>query len=193
MRIQQFFEAIEDYNFSRAAELAVSEKIVGGWEAWFQVELAMHLVEKFQGNVSISREMSYPDKSARCDFYIEYGGGRDPTYVELKCQLPGRGDAINNALFRFEADITKQKGYPEIAGFCFMASCGPWNDVNIATFETIFQTVDVASAYVLGWSNGEYEVAQLKGTGDLAYFQNPYFFLTGISAWPDEPDDSNSN
>jgi hypothetical protein len=182
MRIQQFFEAMCDYDFSRAAGLAVSGKIMGGWESWLQVELAMYLVGKL-ADARIIREMTYPDEAARCDFYIEYGGGRDPTYVELKCQLPGRGDTINDALLRFQRDIAKQKNYPEIAGFCFMASCGPWADGNITALDAILKATGTVSVYALGCSSTVKPVVKkLEKTEDLACFKAPLFFLLGVSA-----------
>jgi hypothetical protein len=188
--MQQFFEAMAYYDFSKAAGLAVSEKITGGWEVWFQVELAMQLLCRFGLATSIKREIPYPDAATRCDFYIEYGGGRNPTYVELKCQLPGRGDTINNVLGRFKADIEKQKQYPEIAGFCFMASSGPWADPNIADLANILNTMNVASAFVLRSTGTENQVGPINSTSDLSFLKEKYFFLIGISAWPDDP---NSN
>jgi hypothetical protein len=151
MRIEEFLKDISNYDFANAAKLTVSSEISGGWEVWFQVELALYLVSKFgENNIEIIREKPYPTRGGRCDFYIEYGtAGRDETYIELKCQLPGGGDRIQEALERFSEDIDKQKDHPDVVGFCLLASHGPWTDENIMFLKEEILTGGIAAAYVL--------------------------------------------
>jgi hypothetical protein len=148
--MQQFLEGLRTYNFEKAVKLAIADNIVGGWEVWFQVELAMHLCATLVPPTQIIREMAYPDHAARCDFYVEYGGGRDPTYIELKCQIPQRPDPIGDALSRFESDIIKQRAYTsKVAGFCLLATCGQWTENHLARLGSIVNDYKPAGAGAL--------------------------------------------
>jgi hypothetical protein len=168
------------YDFSRAAELSTSNNISGGWEVWLQVELAMHLRDKTDlHNVTVIRECPYPGSRLRCDFFFSYGDRRDPTYVELKCQLPGSDDPIPEALSRFKEDIGKQRSFlPTTVGFCLLATRGPWEPEHIAAMNGIKGT---SSAFVLVATDGENVIYNYDDPIMPELLQEDYFFLIGIS------------
>ena len=60
----------------------------GGWEPWFQVEIAAFLIRKYP-DLRIEREVSYPQPfgQLRADLVInEPDGVSDQIWIELKCQ-----------------------------------------------------------------------------------------------------------
>jgi hypothetical protein len=142
MRAQPFLNFLaQNYNSTRAANLANNQNIRGGWEAWLQVEIGLIFVN--QGGQQIcDREVAYPsgqianpwigynplnqqatptpnqNQAARCDFYLHRPGGnnqqQDDTYVELKCINPNALNPLQDAWTRFDNDIRKIRAIAQI-------------------------------------------------------------------------------
>jgi hypothetical protein len=168
------------YDFSGAKELSTSTNIFGGWEGWFQVELARYLFSKLAANdIVIAREVSYPGSRFRCDFCFGYGEEmRDITYVELKCQLPGTPDPAANALLRFQADIDKQRTFlPTTVGFCLLATRGPWDQDHIDSLSSIICT----SAFALVATDDGNIVGNCDDLIASGQLREDHFFLIGVS------------
>jgi hypothetical protein len=186
MRIEPFLNYLKGYDFSRAASLATTSRIVGGWEAWFQVELADRVISALEAEgmaAMVVRETFYPDMRRRCDLCFGRpapGGFHDTTYVELKCQLPGTVDPIADALRRFQIDINKQRvSYPDESGFCLLACCGPLTDAHISTLAEIHG--QSLSAFVLIADPSGVAVKPLeKALVDFS-LKSISFFLIGVS------------
>jgi hypothetical protein len=182
MRIEPFLKGLKFYDFSGAKALSTSTNIFGGWEGWFQVELARYLFSRLAAlDIRIFREVSYPHSGLRCDFCFGYGEEmRDITYVELKCQLPGVGDPIANALHRFQADIDKQRAFPsETVGFCLLATRGPWEQDHIVALDYI--NTSCRSAFALEASDAGNIVGNCGELIQSGNLRKDHFFLIGVS------------
>jgi hypothetical protein len=182
MRIEPFLRGLVYYDFSGAKQLSTSTNIFGGWEGWFQVELARYLFSKLAADhIVIVREVSYPGSRFRCDFCFGYGEEmRDITYVELKCQLPGTPDPVANALLRFQADIDKQRVFlPTTVGFCLLATRGPWEERHIDTLRYI--NTSCSSAFALVATDGGNIVGNCGDLIASGQLREDHFFLIGIS------------
>lgn len=120
MRWDKFWECIQGYKFDTVIRLATEKIFKGGWEGWFQVELAKYLYDK-GGNFEIYREEQYYNTAKRSDFLIRYKGGRDPTYIELKCINPwNESDAQSKVLNQYANDITKALQEPTMNIGCML-------------------------------------------------------------------------
>lgn len=134
MRAQPFLQFLQaNYDPANAANLANNNNIRGGWEPWFQVEIALTFVNQ-GGNRICTREDSYPSGQAaphiwignnpapppayvavtapgiRCDFHLHRPAGaglQDDTYVELKCINPNVGNPWADSWNRYGNDIVK--------------------------------------------------------------------------------------
>lgn len=136
MRAQPFLNFLaQNYNSTRAANLANNQNIRGGWEAWLQVEIGLTFVN--QGGQQIcNREVAYPfGYAARCDFHLHRPGGnnqqQDDTYVELKCINPNALNPVQDAWIRFDNDINKIRQIalinPLVNGIALLATYGQFN------------------------------------------------------------------
>lgn len=169
MRAQNFLQTILDgyninqsINLPRAATLAQSQSIRGGWEVWLQLEIA-HCFLQSVGNWLCERERAYPatqantyltpaggltntlNSAAKCDFYLRRTQGiSDDTHVELKCISQTSANPIADAWNRFGQDVLKQQ--------TLKGANATLNGISVlATFGT-FQQADVAGPNpALGW------------------------------------------
>ncbi len=125
MRSEQLFNALKNYNWTEAKRLASTPRFKGGWEGWFQVELAKHLYSILEEqDIEIERERQYLGSTTRCDFYFSYGtGGRDETYIELKCQNPMAPNPLFDIGERFAKDLEKAISQKMLIS-CFAACYG---------------------------------------------------------------------
>lgn len=194
MRPQKFLDWVKDYNIEKLQDIIGNDWLNGGWEVWLQVELSMFLgVLLGQNNIYIEREVVYPSTRSgsaakRCDFYIAYSkkGGKDETYIELKCQNASEDDSLNKVIIRLTKDIQKQE-QPSIAGdpgFCLAAvHCTP-EDMEMA-IDCVYQEVrTVTSVFLLNWETGKIYDMTLKNQledlkNDLG--KNDATFLMSVS------------
>lgn len=80
----------------------------GGWERWFQLELAYYIRENFSSNYDVELENSavYPGTPYRADLTLtNKASHRMQTIVELKCQVTGTSAVAFARLI--EQDIQK--------------------------------------------------------------------------------------
>lgn len=172
MRPQQFLELVSGFDCTKIKMLTEESWLDGGWEVWLQVEMACYLRDRAEegANVQIKREVPYPGTQKRCDFFISYGGGRDETYIELKCQNACASNPLNDVTYRFINDIEKQrdpviKNFP---GFCLAVVRCSGDDVR-----TIYSNLHSRLGYwtscnVLHWENSG--IYNLDNTDDRAQF-----------------------
>ncbi len=176
MRVQQFLEAMSGYNFQTAEFLASQPKVNGGWEVWFQVEMAMYLIDALgEDDIVFSREEYYPGSVDRCDFYVEYNSGRDQTYIELKCQNPFARNPVNDVFTRLMSDIRKQGNHSNVPGFCLAAVYCTIDEVY-----RLLQRLTFSSFYAL-----DCQAHQVYNTNDIRYLSGqgagPQLFVLGVS------------
>lgn len=154
MRIEQFLEYVKQYDIQYLQDIICDKRLRGGWEVWLQVELAKHLlgIEELN-NIQIEREVTYPSNLRRCDLFISYNGGRDETYIELKCQNVSAYNPVKDVFGRFQNDIAKQKSLSNtnIAGFCLAVVRCTFKDIVSALDELDNEIGAVSSAYLLDW------------------------------------------
>lgn len=87
MRIEKFIAYLKELNADKAIYLLSNPVVNGGLEVWFQVELAIQ-TKCLMHNYVITREVTYPDDSQRCDLYCFNQGQPEEAYIELKCMNP---------------------------------------------------------------------------------------------------------
>lgn len=118
MRVAAEVNALfSDRNFIQRANFL--SRVKGGWERWFQLELAFHIAVSFVEGYEITLEDStvYPGTHMRADLVLQ--GNRTTTVVELKCQTAT--EAIEDFFARIEddianiADLAPDKDYQVIA------------------------------------------------------------------------------
>ena len=155
MRAQPFLQTLQRrYTPTTARRLASTEVIRGGWEVWFQVEIALVFAD-YESRVCVREERfpsgspaapyihvpsqtgqaatttSQKNSAAKCDFFMTRAGGGDPTFVELKCIIPDRKNPIKDAWDRFRDDVNKleriEKVNPAINGIAALATYGEWD------------------------------------------------------------------
>lgn len=89
MRVVQVVNALfSDSDFIRRAN--VISKMKGGWERWFQMELAYTIAKDYVGTYDITLEDNtvYPGTALRADLVLQSRIlAKTTTVVELKCQV----------------------------------------------------------------------------------------------------------
>lgn len=179
MRPQHFLELVSEFDCTKIETLTEDSWLDGGWEVWLQVEMACYLRDRAEegANVQIKREVLYPGTQKRCDFFISYGGDRDETYIELKCQNACASNPPNDITNRFINDIKKQSDsdIKDFPGFCLAVVRCSADDVR--TFYSNLQNrlVCWTSCNVLHWANNE--IYNLDSTDDWNRF---YEDLDGV-------------
>lgn len=201
MRTQTFLENLGTrYNANEAQRLASLPGIHGGWEVWLQIEIAKTFMD-IDSTVSFYREQPYSNSlnanapwisynkqtkiatytanrnsASKCDFFMVHSGGRDQTYLELKCINPNNNNPLNDAWTRYNQDIDKIIGIntldPNINGIALLATYG--------TFPSIPNFPPNMNVYV--WD--PYEGTGRGGVSSLANVKlngNPRFFIVGCS------------
>ncbi|MDT0608021.1 hypothetical protein [Croceitalea rosinachiae] len=82
----------------------LSNILKGGWEGWFQVELAMYMLTYLKFKGSFSREQTYyPNSGSNYDMMVEPNRGTK-IYFEIKTQ---KGLNDSTTAYRLEKDIDK--------------------------------------------------------------------------------------
>lgn len=107
MRVVQAVNSLfTDAAFIRKANFA--SRLKGGWERWFQMELAYAIAKEHSVtcSVSLENESVYPGAAFRADMVLQSAIGLDTTtVVELKCQtLQGDTEDFYQLI---ESDIQK--------------------------------------------------------------------------------------
>lgn len=116
--------------------------------------MAKYLLAKaMQNDIHIEREVTYPTDRRRCDLFISYNGGRDETYIELKCQNVSADNPVQDVFARFQDDIEKQQSlsYTNISGFCLAVVRCTFKDIVSALDELDNEIGAVSSAFLLDW------------------------------------------
>jgi len=118
MRITSFLHMFEHYCFQRALNVITDARVNhGGWERWFQVEIALTVIEK-GGAIAFNREIQYPNDASICDFCLS-SNYRGHFFYELKCIGNIHINLENaqiDAITRFRSDIDKIISIRAIAG-----------------------------------------------------------------------------
>lgn len=102
MRVAAEVNALfSDRNFIQRANFL--SRVRGGWERWFQLELAFHIAVSFIEGYEVTLEDStvYPGTHMRADLVLQ--SDRTTTVVELKCQTAA--EDVDGFLARIEDDI----------------------------------------------------------------------------------------
>lgn len=102
MRVkQQVISLFGNKDFIKKANMLSQMK--GGWERWFQMELAYYIAINFPlYNIKLEDKTVYPQTALRADLTLTR---RSTTVVELKCQVAGSStDDFQNLI---EGDIAK--------------------------------------------------------------------------------------
>lgn len=89
---------------------ACLSRVFGGWERWFQLELAYYILTHYWGNYEVKLEdgSAYPGSGCRADISIHRGRpSREDTFVELKCQT--RNESPHVFVDHIVSDIAKMK------------------------------------------------------------------------------------
>lgn len=108
MRIEQVVSELCRGNSSFRDKIEYLSQATGGWERWFQLELAYYIRQNFSSNYDIRLENNavYPDEPYRADLTLtNRATHRMQTIVELKCQVTGTSAAAFARLI--EQDIQK--------------------------------------------------------------------------------------
>ena len=202
MRTQAFLENLgARYNANEAQRLSSLPGIHGGWEVWLQIEIAKTFMN-IDSTVSFYREYPYSNQAhanapwisynratkrasytssrksaSKCDFFMVHSGGRDQTYLELKCINPNKVSGPNaDAWKRYNDDMDKIVGVtnldPNINGIALLATYG--------TFPSIPIFPPNMNVYI--WDPyegiGKHGVSSLK---NVKLNGNPRFFLVGCA------------
>jgi hypothetical protein len=135
MRAKEFLMKLKSYLpqqvLDKASQMSQNRSIKGGWEVWFQVEIAIAFLEN-NSTYKMEREVVYPNSNKKCDFclYRDSKAQQDKIYLELKCINSGgnAGDPFKDAQRRFEQDIDKIKNImetnPNLNIIAFLATYG---------------------------------------------------------------------
>lgn len=92
MRESKLVSYLKKYNCQNLNYLLTQSTVGGGYEAWFQVEIACFLELTLPKNYVIYREKGYnkysinPDLRERCDLLIE--DEKEISFIEFKCFNP---------------------------------------------------------------------------------------------------------
>lgn len=108
MRIEQVVSQLCQCNSSFRDKIEYLSQATGGWERWFQLELAYYIRENFSSNYIIKLENNavYPNEPYRADLTLTNRAVHQmQTIVELKCQVTGTPAAEFARLI--EQDIRK--------------------------------------------------------------------------------------
>lgn len=108
MRIEQVVSELCRGDDGFRDKIEFLSQATGGWERWFQLELAYYICERFHDNYDVRLENSavYPGTPYRADLTLtSKTTQRVKTIVELKCQVTGTTAAAFAQLIR--QDIQK--------------------------------------------------------------------------------------
>lgn len=201
MRTQAFLENLGGhYQANEAQKLASLPGIHGGWEVWLQIEIAKTFIA-IDNTVSFYREQPFSNQfninapwiaynnqtkiasytanrnsASKSDFFMTHAGGRDNTYLELKCINPNANNPVNDAWSRYRNDIDKITGITRldqsINGIALLATYGTFPSIPIFSPNS---SVYVWDPYEGNGINGVSKMTDVKLNG------NPRLFLVGCS------------